>query len=172
MISEKIKPLQEHAIYAIHKSGICKRFSSQKETAKACNVSHKSVSDCISGKLKSLGDYAFVSAEEIEQINDDGDIILNQDIIKEKVDWLTRFEMYAFDEFGKYQKFSDRVEAAKTLGISKANIHACLSGKIRQTHGYVLAEAKDIEHKLEDGTIILDEELINKKLKVFKKKQA
>lgn len=159
-IAKILTAFVDKTLYAINKNGTWRRFESPAEASRELGVPLKRVSECLSGKLNVSGDYAFVSADKMELKKSDDVVTINKELIDEKVNYMHRLELYVVDKDKNYRKFSDKLKAAEELGVDRGSIGDCLSGKRTTAGGYAYISANEVEQRLEDGTVIVDEDKI------------
>ncbi len=157
----------KNGFYAINSKGEYQKFYNTTDAKEQLKVQSGAISKCIKGIRNTAGGYIFVRAEDIEIEDQDGKKEVDKKKLLEKLKAFEEKAIYAIDEKGKYQKFSDRTEAVEALGVNRACIWACLDGRSKTANGYVFIYAKEVEIKKKDGTIVVDEEKIKERMKLF-----
>ena len=131
-------------IYAVDEKGNYIKFATRKEAAETLHIDGPSISACLSGKTNRAGNYTFVRADEIEEKDEKGEIIIPKAKIREI---LMNFKtaIYAVDNKGNYILFKSRKEAEETLHIDGPSITHCLKGKAKTAGGYHFFRANEID---------------------------
>lgn len=134
------------AVYVFSQDGKFKKFNSPKQLEESYSLTPATVRKCLSNPKKKTGlGFAYARATDVEKYDENGNLVLNQGLIKSKVSDLKKPKIYAIDSHGNYRVFKSRKEAAEILGVDAPSITHCIKGKISQTGGYAFASAKDIE---------------------------
>ncbi len=171
-IEQKVLYFENKAIYAIAKDGKCTRYSSQKEASEALKIPLVNISRCINKKIKETYGYSFLWAKEAE-IESNGDkIILDENLIQEKINYLNKDAIYVITKEGDYTRFEDKDAAEASFGVKKASMADCLKGKYKTSHGLIFAHPYEVETKGEDGAFKPDKQKIEKKIKLALQNKA
>lgn len=145
------------AVYAIDVNGQYKKYLNREELAKGLGRKSISIPEVYEGKTKTVGRYTIVKASKIEDIKEDGTIIINrkkiQQILSENP---VETALYAISEDGKAMKFANQSDLVEELGCSRVSVHNVLSGKAKKIKGLYLFSAEDVETKRKDGTFQYD----------------
>lgn len=155
-------------VYAIDKDGNAKKYEKRKDIENELNIDGSSISHCLNGKGKRVGDYTFVPARDIEEQNSDGSVDLKADVLQKAVDRF-RTHIYAIDSEGKIIRFNSRKEAEEQLNMDGASITHCLNGKVNRVGNYTFLRGTELEKKDENGNYLLDEKQVSEAIKRFKK---
>lgn len=141
---EKILQRFKVPIYAIDEKGNYSKFATRKEAAETLKLDASSISACLSGKVNRVGTYTFFRADEIEEKNEKGEMIIPQTKINEA---LMNFKtaIYAVDKKGNYILFKSRKEAEETLQLDGPSITHCLQGKAKTVGGYHFFRANELD---------------------------
>jgi len=166
-LAEKLSVLDRHALYAI-RPGLCKRYNDRREAEKDLGISADSISECVNGRKKSAKNTAFLPASEVEKPGDGEKTEINETLLRDALSELTKYELYVFRPDGSFEKFPDRVSAAKKLGIDINTVRGCANGKRNNCYNdLIFVPANDIEIRHSDWTVTLNKEKLNEKLKPF-----
>lgn len=169
-IRKKQKQIQEaisaHPIirpfYAVDKDGNYTKFERNKDASQTLGIFHSAITKCLAGERDTANGYAFVFADEVEEIDENGNTIINIDIPDEIYDQRTPIPVYSIDKNGKKKRFDSIGEAATKLNISRRNIDNCLKGERETVRGYGFLKAEDVEIQMDDE-IVLDSLKFNEK---------
>ncbi len=156
--------------YAMTKDGKYRKFYLQSHIAKSLNVTKQSVSKTLHGDRKLVdGVLALCWADEIEHIDEKGNLQLNLEPLKEKFETKKGDGFYAVDKSGAYKKFYSAKEASKILNVPHVSVLRCLLNKEYCAGDYVFIKAKDIEIIDKNGKIDVDLETIKeRKVEIFR----
>ena len=153
--------------YAVDEKGNYRKFYLQKFVADALGIYKEKISDCLQKRIKSIKGYSFIYANEVESVDNKGNITVDTDKLTGKTKSDVGF--YLVDADGGYKKFETIEEAHLELGVSYNNILSCILGRQDKTSKYAFVKASNLEIENEDGTISIDErklqearELLNK----------
>ena len=141
--------------YAVDKEGNYQKFERNKDASQTLGIFHSAITNCLAGERDTANGYAFVFADEVEEIDEDGSIIVNIDIPDEIYDQRTPIPVYSIDKNGKKKRFDSIGEAATKLNVSRRNIDNCLKGERSTVRGYAFLRADDVEIKMGEE-IVLD----------------
>ncbi len=164
-IMERYQEAKVHKpVYAIKQDGSYKKYINLTTAAKETGISFHRVSNNLAGKYNYLSPYTFIYADKAEQKDKDGNISVNEKIIKEELIKLKKGKphkaVYTIDRNGKCKKYPTQTEAAQALGIKKQNINQVLTGKARTAAGHAIIYANELEDIDENGEITLNNQKI------------
>ena len=142
--------------YAVDKNGNYIKFERNRDAVHELGVNHSTVKDCLDGKRDTTGGYAFFYADEVEQIDENGNVVVNFDISEEIFDQKTPIPIYSIDKNGKIRRFDSKGAAATKLSVYSRNINACLSHDRETLNGYAFFFADDVEQFDDNGKLKLD----------------
>ena len=147
-------------VYAVDAYKNVQKFETRKEAANALGVSPTTISGVLQGQYNRSGIYTFLSPEEIEKIDDDGNIKLDAKKLESAKNKIIT-AIYAIDKDKNFTRYETQKEASLSLDIATGNISRCLltAGK---SNGYVFVSATEIEKVDEDGNVVIDVEKIEK----------
>lgn len=148
-------------VYSVSSNGNCKRFESKKHAADFLGINIGSIGQCLLGYNEVVNGYAFVRAEDVEQITPDGEIKLNYDVLKRKYEAANKNSVYAIYKDGHFEKYITQADAARKLNLKRKKISDCVIGIKNRVHGRVFIKAGDVE-TFKDGKILLNSQLIKK----------
>ncbi len=157
-LSFKSKP--KVPVYVIDKDGSCKKFASQKEAAAHLDSYSSDVSQA-ARKGYTIKGKSIVKASEIEQIDKDGNIVVDKDKIKEIIKNSDK-RLYAIKYNGEYKECSSQKEAREFIGCDKSNLRALIYGTINTLNGYTVIKASEAETLDDKGETVIDVEKIEK----------
>lgn len=150
------------AIYAIDKYGNYQKFDSQVAAAKKLDLNVSIIQlgrNLHSDGIFSSG-YTFVYPEEIEEIDEQGSVVVSEEKVKKLIDSIDAKTdyFYGIDKDGYYKKYKLKKEAAYDLGLhsNTSNISSCLYGKTQTAGGFIFVLPEEIETTDEEGNIIID----------------
>ena len=148
---EELRNKFKKAIYAVDSNGNYQRFESRKEASETLGLDDSSITHCLNGKVRTVGNYTFVRAIDVEKINEDGSIsiVIDNNLFKKTLSKA----LYAIAKDGSYTRFSSRKEAADTLKLDPPSITHCLNGRGKTVGGYIFVRASDVETIDENGNI-------------------
>ncbi len=160
----------ENTLYAIHKNGTYERYNSQLEASEKLGIAPSRISNCITGRKNTAGDYTFVKALDVQVRNDDGSYYVDEEKINEIL--IQKFSrkhlkeiagkpVYAVGLDGKYKKFDDISIAGRELNISEDNIIRFLQGEFASVGRYKFVKASEVEDIQPDGSILINQAKIN-----------
>ena len=147
-------------VYAVDAYKNVQRFETRKEAATALGVSPTIISGVLQGQLNRTGNYTFLSPEEIERVDDDGNIKIDAKKLEEAKNKIVT-AIYVIDKHKNYIRYETQKEASLSLGVATGNISRCLltAGK---SNGYVFVSATEVEKVDEKGNVVIDVEKIEK----------
>ena len=158
-------------VYAIDYDGNYLKFSTQTEASKVLGIDKNSMSRIIAGERKTVPGLIFTTPDKIETEDENGNIKADNSKIAKILDNAFKNKkkpIYVISPDGSYETFYTQYEAGDGIGVSHQAVNLALSEKIKCLNGKVIAYAKDIETRLEDGSIVADNEkigkILNKKL--------
>ena len=151
--------------YAVDKSGNYFKFERKSEAEASLGILHSSIKKCLDGERDSAKGYMFFYADEVESIDEKGNISLNFQIDKNKFDQRTPIPIYTIDEKGQIKRHQSLSDAARFTGADRRNIDNCLRGERATAAGYAYIRADEIEETNEYGQVFIDETKLQEKFK-------
>lgn len=151
--------------YAVNKAGNYYKFERKSDAEASLNVLHSSIKKCLDGERDSAKGFLFFYADEVESKDEQGNIILNFNIDKNKFDQRTPIPIYTIDAKGEIKKHPSLADAARYTGADRRNIDNCLSGKRETASGYAYILADELETINKQGEICLDNSKLLEKFK-------
>lgn len=148
-------------VYSIDSNGNCKRYANKRQAADFLGIDISTLSHCLLGYYDVINGYAFVKAEDVEQITTDGETKLNYDVLKEKYEAANKNSVYAIYKDGHFEKYKTQTEAAKKLNLRRNKISDCVNGISNKVAGRIFIKASDVE-TFKEGNISLNMQLIKK----------
>ncbi len=161
LLTERI-PKRKAAIYALKINGEYQRFASTVEASETLGISEKSIGEVLRKGAKTTGKYIFVYANEVEQKDKDGDIILDKNKMEKIIEKSLRIgnkPVYTIDSSGNYTKYPSVFIAADELGICAQTIKRVVNTP-NATKGFSFAYSDMIEREDVDGNRIIDTAII------------
>lgn len=141
------------SIYVIDKDGKYKKYKNIKTAAAELGLNAANIRNCLAGQRKSAGGYTFVKSIDVETRDENGKIIINEDMISQLAEMIPDGSVYAVGKDGVYQKFNSHKEVADALNIHSCNISVCLKDKSKSTGGYHFYSSKEVETVNPDGSV-------------------
>ena len=148
-------------IYAISADGKYTKYPNKKRAAAVLGIENSALSHCLLGRYNVVKNYAFVLAEDVEEIDADGNVKLNFDVIKEKYQQANKNSVYVINKDGTYKKYLTQTDAAKDLGLRRTKISACINGESNKVGGRTFVKASDVE-SFENGQVVINKSLMKK----------
>lgn len=148
-------------IYTIDTDGVCTRYRNKKSAAKALGVDISYVTHCLKGQHFAIKGCALVYADEIEKKDENGETVIDYDVLRQKYEDANRTSVYAIYKDGSYKKYPTQAEAAKELGIGANKISQCINGGSNKVSGRVFVKASDVE-SFEKGKVKINTGLLRK----------
>ncbi|MBQ8847461.1 MAG: hypothetical protein IJ003_00785 [Candidatus Gastranaerophilales bacterium] len=145
-------------VYAISQDNKIKRFETINSASRELNIPTASISKCLSGRFKKVGNYTFLTAQQLENQDDKSNVTLDDSSLKVARDkFYTGKELpvYAIDIDGTVRRFDSVAQAAKKLEVSLRSIYPTLSGRGHLSGDYVFVPASKIELRDEKTGAIL-----------------
>ena len=177
-IDAKFKELEEKtpnknkrkAIYQVFKNGSYRKFDSLVTAGKELGMTESKISNCLKGANAKTLDFTFMLASDIETINEDGDIIIDENVVATRLKELEEKDpyrskkksIYRIDKNGNYKRYNSLSEASQELGIEDSNISDCLYGKQKSSGGYTFVLASDVERIDNNGNLKIQKKKIKK----------
>ena len=158
LVLEKEKSTKEKPLYLVNSDGTYKKYNGPKEAYTDLGYSSSDLNSILHGKRDNIEGKSFVFAYMVESLDDDGNIVLNEEILEETRKRANQNSIYAIYSDGSYRKFSRRKDAIDNLGISGNQVDASLNYS-RVVNGMVLIHANDIEEKTKSGVSLIREVL-------------
>lgn len=157
-------------VYAVDSHKNVQKFETRKEASAVLGVSPSIISGVLLGQLNRSGNYTFLSPEEIEKIDEYGQVKIDSKKVEEAKNKIIT-AIYAIDKDKNYLRFETQKEASLALGIATGNISRCLltAGK---SNGYVFVSATEVEKVDEEGLFVVDVEKIEKLAKTLTEDEA
>ena len=167
--------VKKRRFYGMNKDKKPIPFDGYAEAKEITGASRPNIIKCLNGSNKTACGYIFFKPEEIEIINDTG----NMDFDKEKLDAVIKraeeylsnpyiaektaiYALYIGTENKKDIRFDKITGAISDLKISHRSINACLTGDSKFAGDYCFALASEIETIKEDGTVDINQDKIDK----------
>lgn len=158
--------ITKNGFYAINEKGECQKFYKLLDAKNALNIKGSHISNCLKGKNFIGNGYAFAYAEDIETMNENGEIIIDKAKVADKIQSTFRRNIfYAIDKFGNCTLFEKQNDARDAFGISHGSIGECLAKKQKYACGYAFIAAAEIEDRDENGEIIFKQDVIENAIK-------
>lgn len=149
-LKEAMSRFKNNAVYFIDKNGNCTKYRTKQEAAKATNTDPSDLSRYINHERELSGGKAFVDAERLEIYDEDGNVSLNQELIKKAVERTWKRAIYIIDSNGCWQRADGIWEAAKNKqGVyydARLNKYMC-------RNGYNMIHASKVETMKKIGDI-------------------
>ncbi len=151
-------------VYAIDEDGKHKKYPSKYKASKELGVTHPHIIGCINKTLHKTGGYTFVLPEEIETVDENGNITVDrkklQQIVYAAFGENNSTPVYAINEHGMYKRYSGIRKAAQELNLEPANISRCLGGRQKRVGNYAFVKAQDVEITDENNRVSVDKKKI------------
>lgn len=177
-LSSKIKEIlpviqaepKPQPFYAISlKDGVTQKFQKRSDAVKTLSISKENIAECLQGKRNYSHDYIFIYADELETTDNEGNSVLDDEKLYNKLDQVKSFinsldkpvPVYAIDAKGNYKKYPSKKQAAKNTGVSAPSIIKCLNGELKKSGGYVFVLPEEIEKTTQNGSILIDKKKID-----------
>ncbi|MBQ4122445.1 hypothetical protein IJD44_01795 [bacterium] len=158
LLKRKFEQINEKAVYAISKDGVCQKYISQADAARKLNLDSDRISRCINGRNSMVNGYVFVKASDIDSF-ENGILTRNSKLIKKFANELSKQRVkaiYSFDSEGNYRRHTSIKTVVDDLSVYTSSVRKCLSGEYRATHGYKFIYAENFEEMDEDGNLVVN----------------
>lgn len=163
-------------LYSIDNEGNYNKHLSLKEAGRTVGADAASIGACLSGKRCTAGGYMFVSADEIETVDKNGNVTVDEKKLNDKIfairelkakdpNEVNKRPIYSIDRDGNYQKYMSVSAVARALGGSGTNIVKCLKGNQKTSCGVGFMYADDLERVGTNGKISINKWKLNAKVK-------
>ena len=158
--------LNKNALYAIDTDGNYQKYKNLSEAAAKTGMTLMTINNILSDRERKVKtDYIFMPANEVETMDEDCNIIVDKKAIYTEYQrrWhhYKRKTVYVINSKGEYQKFKNRQEAAKQLGLNGHNTSSRSVSKKGEATEYIIISASSLETIDEDGNIIINKGLID-----------
>lgn len=177
-IKEKIIEVKQYAenqvvprpFYAVDQDGKYIKFERQRDAEEQLGIQHSAIRKCLDKERYTANDYMFFYADEVEQVDKNGNIIVRFNLDDDKFGTRTPVSVYSINEKGELTRHSSLSDAEKKTGASRRNIDNCLRGERETALGYAYIKADEIEITDDTGRKIIDNNKVNEKFKQVIKK--
>lgn len=161
--NEKFDQRTPIPVYAINRNGRIKKFNSIGEAATKLSLPNRNIKSCILGERETVLGYSFISADEVETVDKNGEIKIDYTKFKEKFQQVIKNAVYVVNGNGNFKRYDSSIEAAKALGVSQSTILFCANGILKGINEKTVVKAKYVESfSPELKKIIFNSDLINK----------
>ncbi len=176
-IIDKIQKSNDTSLYAIDLDGNYKKYNNRTEAAQNLNISTDQIQFALAAEFgrRVTGGYLLVQSEDIETTDENGNITVNTQKIKEVTDKVKKHKdksVYVIDRNGNYQKFNSKAEVAQAFNTDKKHITDIMAQApgMKNINGYALARTEDIETEDVNGNITIDNKIMQKIIEILNKK--
>ncbi len=143
----------DNPVYAVNCNGEYLRFYSPKDAGDRLGISTFTICNSVKGIPNNSKEWAFVSADKMENVSENGEITINDDVLNEAMKSVNRKSFYVIDKDGNYKKYNNKSEAAEDLGIDIMKIYQCLTNRLMKADDYTFVPAEEIEVKGKVGEV-------------------
>ncbi len=173
-------------VYVIDENEDYKKFNSEAEAAQYMNVYASYFSTLLSGQRRTLKNYAFAKASEVEKYDKNSTPVVDKKQIKEFANLIKKKNskaqsslnesatkettpnhatgqnstpqgIYAIKSNGQYQKFASVEEIEKILGFKKESVNLVLYKDLKAIFDYTFTRASEVETENKEGKFLADE---------------
>ena len=148
-------------VYAIDADGNYTKYPNKKRAAAALGIENSALSHCLLGRYNVVNNYAFILAADVEEIDTNGEVSINFDLIKEKYEQANKNSVYVINKDGTFKKYLTQTEAAKDLGLRRTKISACINGESNKVGERTFVKASDVE-SFDNGKVVINRALLKK----------
>ena len=147
------------AIYAIDKDKNYIRFNSQIEASRTLGIATGNISRCIHSEAGKSQGFVFVSATEVEKVDENGNEVVDIAKIEKLANSLNQDSaIYVIDENGSFSRFDTPSDAAKATSIDEKSLEKGFNEFKKKIGKYTYIKAKNIEEKKLNGKYELEED--------------
>lgn len=157
--------------YLIKSDGSYIKFDKQEEIAKHLNSEQRTIARVLSTNSIHQ-DCKIVYAQDVEKFDEDGNIEINLDKIKEIANDIRENNnriFYAISDEGDCKKYTNKKLAQEELGIDEALISSCIRKARKKIENYTFVQYSEIETPNEDGTHTINQAKIDEIVKDLRK---
>ena len=162
VISAYIAPYKINpAIYAIDKDGNYTKYSSQTIASKELGITTGGISRCINSEAGKICGFVFVSALDIEKLDEDGNVVVNEAKVQELSKKLqSNNGYYVIEKDGSFKRYSSPEETIEMTGVEEETLTRGFSGYRKVIGDQIFVKAPNIEREKVDGSPLLEPEKI------------
>ena len=136
-------------------------FLSQQAAATALNITPGNVSRCINCADATVMGYAFILASDVEKLDEDGNAVVDEALIKSFAKSIFKEESYyVIDKDGSFVRHHSLAETCNATGAKKSELTKGFQGYRKVIGDNTIVRAKHIESEGKLGDSYLDEDKI------------
>ncbi len=149
-------------VYTVDYNGKLTKYKSSQAAASSLGVHYHTVLRALNGEINTVKGTSLVRADEVENKDENGKIVLDSGVLKEKWELANKNSIYALYKDGTYKKYISVHKASEESETGKSSIKNCLNGRSGSTKdGVTFVRASDVEHWDKDR-VVVDTTLIGK----------
>ena len=172
--------IKQEPVYCVNRDGTVVKFESKIAASQFLNLPYSSVASSLKGRLHETKGYCFLSAKDVEIVQEDGTTKVDEAVLKkarESFEKAKTMPVYALDYDGNLTRYDSQTAASKDLEISISSISKCVLKDSHSAGRYIFIPASELEIRNNAGILIqdkkgrpiLDSEKIRQELQRFSK---